>query len=165
MRHNTQSQNPQPTTRCLRAPDDFLVSQTIRKSQASAEQRACYLEAGLEVQAGLEEAVRLIKLQRSTISDPDERRRVSAHILGLRAAHASVLADLVGFLSDAFRLRAPDASDLDDLKQSSHATFAMLPGRNSLRDIMLTANRLLQKWAETRPADLESQPLLRLEAS
>jgi len=141
------------------------VSQIIRKSQASAEQRAYYLEAGLEVQAGLEEAIRLIKIQRNAISDPDERRRVRTHILGLRAAHANVLADLVGFLSDSFRLRAPDQSDLSEFKHSSRTIFAMLPGRSSLRDIMLTADRLLQKWAETRPADLESHPLLRLEAS
>jgi len=140
------------------------VSDTILKAQATPEQRARYLEAGLEVQAGLEEAIRLIKVQRSAISDPDERRRVRTHILGLRAAHAHILADLVGFLSDSFRLRAPQASDLSDIKEMSRAMYGMLPGSSSLRDIMLTANRLLAKWAGTRPAE-DARPMLRLEAS
>lgn len=140
------------------------MSQTIHKSQTSAEQRALYLEAGLEVQAGLEEAIRLITVQGSTLSDADDRRRIQTHLLGLRAAHANVLADLVGFLSDSFRLRAPDISGLAEFKRASRRIFAMLPSRDSLEEIMLAADDLLEEWTKTRPAD-QSQPLLRLEAS
>lgn len=139
------------------------MSHTILKARATPDQRARYLEAGLEVQAGLEEAIRLIKVQRSAMSDPEERRRVKTHVLRLRAAHANILSDLMGFLSDSFRLRALEAEDLASIKEVSRAMYGMLPGCASLGDIMLTADRLVSKWAETRPE--EDTRHLRLEAS
>ena len=155
---------PLGRSRGRRRQGRYVVSQTILKAHASSDQRAQYLEAGLEVQAGLEEAIRLVKVRRSCMSDPDERRRVKTHILKLRAAHAHILADLVGFLSDSFRLRAPEPADLSDIKELSRAIYAMLPGGDSLRDVMLTADRLVAKWAETRP-DEDAGLHLRLEAS
>lgn len=137
---------------------------TILKGQATADQRARYLEAGIEAQTGIEEAIRLLKAQRGWTASPDERRHLRAHLLGLRAARSGIRADLVGFLSESFRWRVPGAEDVRRIRESSRRIFAMLPGQSSIREIVTTANGLLEGWATTRP-DESHRPPLRLEAS
>lgn len=48
------------------------MTRPILKTEASAEERANYLEAGLETKAGLEEAIRLLNLQHGRSSDPEK---------------------------------------------------------------------------------------------
>lgn len=142
-----------------------MFDSTILRAHATAYQRAEYLEAGLEVQTGLEEAIRLIEIQRNSLSNADERRDSATQLLGLRAAHAGVRADLIGFLSDTFRLQPPIAEDVVDIKETSRTLYGMLPGRDSVRDIVHVAELLVTKWARTRPGEDPASPHLRLEAS
>jgi hypothetical protein len=138
---------------------------TILKAYATPEQRARYLEAGLETQTGLEEAIRLLKAQRGWNASSEERRHLRGHLLGLRAARSLVRADLVGFLSDSFRLRDLGPDDVDRIREHSRSIFSMLPGQTSIHEIVKTVDRLLDGWAATRPADERDRPRLRLEAS
>ncbi len=58
-------------------------------------QRANYLEAGLETEAGLEEGMRLLQLRKGQARDPDDRRRMRSQLLDASRVLYSMVADHV----------------------------------------------------------------------
>ncbi len=120
------------------------------KDEASPLERASYVEAGLETQAGLEEAIRLLTLQRAATGRPEARRRLSDTVHELRAALDGVRTDLVDYLADGFRMAVPDEAELAAFKSDSRTLFRMMPGQES-EDVLVVAGRLAGRWARTRP--------------
>lgn len=130
------------------------MSEPILKTEASARQRANYLEAGLETEAGLEEAMRLLRLRSRRTRDPDDRRGLRSQLLEIEAEREKVHADLVSFLSETFRLAPPNTSEVNEIKDATRALSGMVADHVSIDQIMDATEELLNKWSRHRALSL-----------
>lgn len=136
---------------------DMVTNNAVVKAAATPEQRADYLEAGIETLAGLDEAVRILTLRSAVCEDREERGRCRAHATELAQRRARVCAELVGFLSDTFRFRAPTDRSLGKLRQASRNLFALTPEASS-ETVLEAADSLCSEWGATAVRGRDAGP-------
>lgn len=126
----------------------ILTNIAVVKAAATPEQRANYLEAGIETLAGLDEAVRVLTLRSAVCEDREERGRCRLHAAELARRRARVCTEMVSFLSDAFRFRPPTVQSLNRLRHASRALFGLTP-QASGKTVIDAADRLCSEWDAT----------------
>lgn len=132
------------------------MNQPILKTEASARQRANFLEAGLEAEAGLEEAIRLLTLRRAREVDEEDRQRLRSQMLEIEAERARVHADLISFLSEAFRFTPPSVSEVNEIKDATRLLHSMVAEDVSIDQIMDAADTVLNRWSRHRALPLSA---------
>jgi hypothetical protein len=132
------------------------MTEPILKTQASAKERANYLEAGLETEAGLEEAIRLLGLQHGQTSDSESRRRLRSQLLELEAERSKVHADLISFLLETFRLLPPTTSEVNEVKDAARVLYSMVADNVSITQVMEATEKLLMKWSRHKVLPLSA---------
>lgn len=134
-----------------------MVWRRLPKSRLSLEQRLSYVEGGLEVEAGLEEAIRLLRLKGIVESDPRSRDRLVRRADALEAARASVHIDLVTYLDERVEICPLD----DRAAETIRARFELLLGltpQTATHLIVGLAQDLVDRWGFTRPFALSLVP-------
>lgn len=132
------------------------MTEPILKTEASARQRANFLEAGLEAEAGLEEAIRLLTLQRGQERDAEDRRRLRSQLLEIEAEREKVHADLISFLSETFRFTPPSVSEVNGIKDATRVLYSMVADDVSIDQIMDAADAVLNRWSRHRALPLSA---------
>jgi hypothetical protein len=132
------------------------MTEPILKTEASARQRANFLEAGLETEAGLEEAIRLLTLRRGQERDAEDRRRLRSQLLEIEAEREKVHADLISFLSETFRFTPPSVSEVNEIKGATRVLYSMVANNVSIDHIMDAADKVLNRWSRHRALPLSA---------
>lgn len=132
------------------------MNEPILKTEASARQRANFLEAGLETEAGLQEAIRLLSGGQWQEQDAEDRRRLRSRLLEIEAGREQVHADLIRFLSETFRFAPPSATDVNEIKDATRVLYSMAAEDVSIDQIMDAAHKVLLKWSRHRALPLSA---------
>lgn len=120
------------------------------RSQATAAERARYLEAGVQAEAALHTAIRLLKTRQALIADPDESRLILVHLLDLEADLAKVHADLIAFVVEQRPIEPPTADDLEKIKAAARELDQFTATAATAGVILGVATTVLTKWRATR---------------
>jgi hypothetical protein len=120
------------------------------RSQATTAERARYLEAGVEAQAALHVAIRLLKTRQALTADPDESRLILVHLLDLEAEVAKVTADLIAFVAEQRPIEPPTAEDLKQIKAAARELDRFTADAAAAGVILGVATTVLTKWQATR---------------
>lgn len=129
----------------------------LPKSRLSIEQRLTYVEGGLEVEAGLEEAVRLLRLQGIVADDDLTRARLHRRASELDAARAAVHVDLIGYLGEGSEIRPLDAAAAETLHARARLLYGLTP-KSATHQIVGLAQDLADRWGFTRPPPSRQRP-------
>jgi hypothetical protein len=132
------------------------MNEPILKTEASARQRANYLEAGLETEAGLEEAIRLLQLRRGQELDAEDCRRLRSQLTEIEAEREKVHADLISFLSETFRFMPPSVSEVNEIKDATRVLYSMVADDVSIEQIMHATHMVLNRWSRHRALRLSA---------
>ena len=119
-------------------------------SKATAAERACYLEAGVQAQAALHTAIRLLKTRQALTADPDESRLILVHLLDLEADLAKVHADLIAFVAEQRPIEPPTPDDLARIKSAARELDEFTATAATAGVILRVATTLLDRWQATR---------------
>lgn len=125
----------------------------LPKSRLSLEQRVNYVEGGLEVEAGLEEAVRLLRLQGIIASDDGSRERLARRADAFEAARASVHVDLIAYLDERTEVCPLDDHAADTIRARFELLLGLTP-HAATHVIVGLAQDLVDRWGFTRPLAL-----------
>ena len=120
------------------------------RSEATTAERARYLEAGVEAQAALHVAIRLLKTRQALTADPDESRLILVHLLDLEADASKVQADLIAFIAEQRPIEPPTADDLAQIKAAARELDQLTADAATAGVILGVATTILTKWEATR---------------
>lgn len=125
----------------------------LPKSRLSLEQRLNYVESGLEVDAGLEEAVRLLRLKGIIASDDRSRNRLIRSADAFEADRASVRVDLIAYLDERTEVCPLDDRSADIIRARFELLLGLTP-QAATHVIVGLAQDLVDGWGGTRPLAL-----------
>lgn len=120
------------------------------RSQTKPQERAAYLEAGMEVQTALRITIRWLKVRQVLTGDPDETRLIMVQLLEQEAELAKVQADLVAFLSEQRAIEPPTVSEVEQIKMVARELDRLTTAAATTRAIVDTTTALLDRWQVTR---------------
>lgn len=119
------------------------------KRELSLKQRLEYLEFGLRVEVGLEEAIRLLSMRESGESNPEHLERLCHSLRHLDGAWLTVHADMISFLSGDLKVAPPDKGMCRRVGERTTLLSQLLP--DALPSVVLTlAGDIIDQWSSTR---------------
>ena len=118
----------------------------MRKHDTAPRERLKYLEAVLAVDAGLEEAVRLLTLKRQLAGLTSEQSVLGARCAELEIERASIHSALSTYLFDDPRLNPPHEAVVAAVAWRSQKVFQLLPQTASPSEILALAGELIDSW-------------------
>ncbi len=126
--------------------------QTVSRREATLRQRLAYLELGLQTEAALEEAIRLLCLGNSSQGrEAADQQRLGTSIEDLRSHWTAVHADLVSFVAGDLRVHAPEPQIARRIRDRRALLVALTP--DALPVVVLTLARdLVTQWESTKTA-------------
>lgn len=119
---------------------------SVTRSQATEQQRANFLEAGVNTRTAIETAIRLLRARQALTGDPDEARRITVALLELESDAAKVQADIVAFLSEQRSIEPPSAQQLERVKDAARRIEGFTANAAITNSLLATTTELISQW-------------------
>ncbi|UCF67763.1 MAG: hypothetical protein JSV80_00200 [Acidobacteriota bacterium] len=121
-----------------------MSSNRVDLERASAAERGRYIETSLRAEAGIEEAIGLLRVRKLQYASAEESALINVRIPQLEARLAKLRADRIAFLAGYKSIKPPTAADVARAKQLVGQLEALVAQTAKTRAVIAIASRLVR---------------------
>ena len=122
------------------------------KSETTDLERANYIEAALDMDHLLGNAISMLTTRRNAIADAVETLAINVQIPSLVAQQATIRAELAAFLADATAINPLTQEQVEVIKGRSEGLDAMIANAQNANSILVLVTAAANEWNNSRSA-------------